>query len=95
MEEWIINENGDNITIARTQKESMNDDDLYLGECENRLIDFYHIPPTESLYVLRIDVAQLGMQIPLLEYEILILYLKFFIQNWKYIFHWGLHFYIF
>ena len=51
----------------------MNDDDLYLGECENRLIQFYKIPPTESLYVLRIDVSQLGMQIPLLEYEILVI----------------------
>ena len=61
-----------NITIARTQKQNINDDDLYLGECEDRLIQLYNIPPTESLYVLRIDVSQLRMQIPLLEYEILL-----------------------
>ena len=67
----IINENGDNITIGRTQKENINSDDLYLGECEERLIEKYNIPPNETLYILRLDVNQLGMRTPSLEYEIL------------------------
>ena len=67
----IINEDGDNITITRTQKENMNDDGIYLGECEDRLKGFYNIPSTESLYVLRIDLKQVGYQGSSLDYEIL------------------------
>ena len=67
----LINENGDIITITRTKKENTNDNDFYLGECEDRLIEHYNISPNETLYLLRIDVEQIGMQIPLLEYEIL------------------------
>ena len=68
----IINENGDNITIIRTQQNDKNDDGIYLGECEERLKNFYKISENEALYVLRIDVEQIGLQVPLLEYEILL-----------------------
>ena len=67
----IINENEDNITITRTQEENMNDDGIYLGECEDRLKHFYNIPLTDTLYVLRIDLKQVGYQGSSLEYEIL------------------------
>ena len=67
----IINENGDNITITRTQQEDKNDDGIYLGECEERLKNVYNIPPTEALYVLRLDVRQIGYNISTLSYEIL------------------------
>ena len=67
----IINENGDIIRFSRTTKYNMNDeDDIFLGECEDRLKELYHIPLNDSLYVLRLDINQIGMQIPLLEYEI-------------------------
>ena len=49
----------------------MNDDGIYLGECEDRLKGFYNIPSTESLYVLRIDLKQVGYQGSSLDYEIL------------------------
>ena len=68
----IINENGDNITITRTQQnDNNNNDGIYLGECEDRLKKFYNIPENEKLYVLRLDIRQIGLQIPMLEYEIL------------------------
>ena len=64
----IINENGDNITITRTEK--LNDDGIYLGECEERLKNHYNISQNESLYVLRVDIRQIGYN-PSLELEIL------------------------
>ena len=67
----IINENGDNITITRTEKENLNDDGIYLGVCEERLKNHYNISQNESLYVLRLDIRQIGYQQPSLEYEIL------------------------
>ena len=67
----IINENGDNITITRTQQENNNDDGIYLGECEERLKKYYNISENESLYVLRLDIRQIGYQVPSLLYEIL------------------------
>ena len=67
----IINEYGDIIRISITKKDNtIDDDDIYLGVCEDRLKEFYHIPLNDSLYVLRLDINQIGMQIPLLEYEI-------------------------
>ena len=64
----IINENGDNITITRTEK--LNDDGIYLGECEERLKNHYNISQNESLYVLRVDIRQIGYN-PSLALEIL------------------------
>ena len=49
----------------------MNDDGIYLGECEDRLKGFYNMSSTESLYVLRIDLKQVGYQGSSLDYEIL------------------------
>ena len=67
----IINENGDNITITRTQQESENDDGIYLGECEERLKKYYNISENESLYVLSLHIKQIGYQKSFLVYEIL------------------------
>ena len=58
----IINIFGDNITITRTEKENKNDDGIYLGKCEERLKQLYNIPQNESLYVLRLDMRQIGYQ---------------------------------
>jgi len=60
----IINIFGDNITITRTEKENKNDDGIYLGECEERLKQLYNIPQFESLYVLRLDMRQIGYKNP-------------------------------
>ena len=65
-----IRENGADITITKTKKENIKDDDINLGECEDRLIQYYNITPNESLYLLRIDVEQIGLQVPSLEYEV-------------------------
>ena len=59
------------ITITRTLQEDNGDNGIYLGECEDRLKNFYNIPQNEKLYILRLDIRQKGMQIPILEYEIL------------------------
>ena len=67
----IINEDGDIITITRTQKEDKGDNGIYLGDCEKRLKEIYNIPQAESLYVLRVDIRQIGYQKPSLQYEIL------------------------
>ena len=65
-----IREKGADITITKTKKKNINDDDINLGECQNRLIQHYNISPNESLYLLRIDVEQIGLQVPSLEYEV-------------------------
>ena len=67
----IINENGDNITITLTEKEDKKDNGIYLGECEKRLKQIYNIPQSNSLYVLRLDIRQIGYQESSLQYEIL------------------------
>ena len=66
-----INENGVNISINKLNNENMDDNDINLGECEDRLKKHYNISETESLYMLRIDVEQKGLQVSALEYEIL------------------------
>ena len=66
-----INEKKLNITITRTKKENIKDNDINLGECEDRLIKYYNITPPESLYILRIDMERIGMKVPSLEYELL------------------------
>ena len=67
----IINEDGDNITITRTQQEDKGDNGIYLGDCEKRLKEIYNIPQNQALYVLRLDIRQIGYQKPSLQYEIL------------------------
>ena len=68
----IINENGYNIKITRTLQEDNNNDGIYLGECEERLKNLYNIPQTEALYVLELDIRQIGYKNPSLQYEILL-----------------------
>ena len=58
-----INENGVNISINKLNNENMDDNDINLGECEDRLKKHYNISETESLYMLRIDVEQKGLQV--------------------------------
>ena len=66
-----INERGVNITITRIKQEKENDYYINLSICEEKLIDYYKIlPKNESLYLLRIDVKQIGMRVPSFEYEV-------------------------
>ena len=44
-----INENGDNITITRTQQINNDNNGIYLGECEERLKIYYNISQNESI----------------------------------------------
>ena len=68
--EGIINIYGDNITITRSLQENTNYNGIYLGGCEAKLKQLYNISQNESLYVLRIDLKQIGYQQSSLEYEI-------------------------
>ena len=61
-----IKENGLSIIITRTK-----DNDINLGECEEKLKEHYNISEDESLYLLRIDVEQVGMRVGSFEYEVM------------------------
>ena len=66
-----ILDGGMNITITKTKKENISEDDINLGDCEDRLKKNYGILEEESLYILRANVEQLGLRVPSLQYEIL------------------------
>ena len=51
----VINENKLNISLTRTKKENTDDNDINLGECEDRLKNFYEIISPESLYILKVE----------------------------------------
>lgn len=55
------------IIITRTKDDNI----INLGEYEDKLNDHYNISKEESLYILRIDVEQIGMNVGSFEYEIL------------------------
>ena len=67
----VINEKGANIIITRTKKNNNNDNDINLGECEDKLKEHYNISQNDSLYLLRIDIQQVGMTVGTFEYEVL------------------------
>ena len=62
-----INEKDMKIIITRTKDDNI----INLGDCEDKLNDHYNISREESLYILRIDVEQIGMNVGSFEYEIL------------------------
>ena len=66
----VINENKLNISLTRTKKENTDDNDINLGECEDRLKNFYEIISPESLYILKVETEKLGLKVPSLKYEV-------------------------
>jgi hypothetical protein len=63
----VINENKLNISLTRTKKENADDNDINLGECEDRLKNFYEIISPESLYILIVETEKLGLKVPSLK----------------------------
>ena len=54
----------------KNEEKNINATTIDLKDCEKRLKDEYHIPSDELLYIKKIDVAQEGMKIPKIEYEV-------------------------
>ena len=71
-------------TTLQNQKNNINNNlnndmtNIDLGDCENSLRGFYHIPDNEPLYMKKIDVIQDGMKTLKVEYDI---YAKLFGEN--------------
>ena len=69
--------NGEDIKITFTttnnQKQNINSNKttINLGKCEDKLKTFYNISFNNSLYVIKIDLKEEGLKIPIIEYEIL------------------------
>ena len=60
------------LTTLENQKNNINNNmtKLDLGECETLLRKEYNIANSEKLYMKKIDIAQEGMKIPKIEYDI-------------------------
>ena len=67
-------EAGTTISISSSDNQKMyrnkNITSINLGKCEDKLRGKYNIPEHASLYILKIDVAQKGMDLPKIEYEV-------------------------
>ena len=57
-------------TTTNNQKQNTNTTTINLGKCEDKLKNFYNITFNNSLYVLKIDLKEEGLKIPIIEYEI-------------------------
>ena len=66
-----IYEKGMNISLSKMKKENTGYDEINFGECEDKLKENYKLTENESLYMLRLDVEQIGLRVPSLQYEIL------------------------
>ena len=73
-ENVVIKQKDSTITISTSDNQknerSQNTTNINLGECEDKIKDAYNIPKNKSLYILKIDVKQEGLQIPKIEYEV-------------------------
>ena len=62
------------LTMTNTKNQKNNEvknvSTIDLGECEKKLKSFYHISNKSFLYILKMDVKEEGMNIPLIEYNI-------------------------
>ena len=60
------------ITNTNNQKIDKNNNKttIYLGYCENKLKKFYNISYNNSLYLIKVDIKEEGMNIPKVEYEV-------------------------
>ena len=59
-------------TTSKYLKNNINSDktSINLGKCEDMLKSAYNIPPNNALYYVIIDVAQEGLKIPKVEYDV-------------------------
>ena len=73
-ESIVIKQKDSTITISSSENQkkekSKNTTNIDLGECEDKIKEEYHIPKDKSLYILKIDINQEGLQIPKIEYEV-------------------------
>jgi surface protein len=62
------------ITLIKTsdeiKKKNKNETAINLGQCEDKLKNFHHIPNDSSLYILKLEVNETGMKIPKIEYNL-------------------------
>ena len=60
------------ITFTDNQDSNKNDNIsiIKLGECENKLREFYNISEDEPLLIFKIDVYEEGLLVPIIEYEV-------------------------
>ena len=72
------------ITFTTTQNQKYNENQnkttINLGECENIIKNNYNISENNSLYIIKLDIEEEGMQIPKIEYEV---YYPLYIQNFS------------
>ena len=74
-ENIVIEDENSTLTITTTENQKNNEINknsttINLGKCETKLKEHYKIPKNKSLYILKLDVAQEGMKIPKIEYEV-------------------------
>ena len=70
--DMILTENNElriSLTVSDNQK-NKNISSINLGECENKLKEFYNISKNESLLILKIEVKKENMKIPRIDYEV-------------------------
>ena len=68
--EWVEENMHYSITSSETQKSDkfQNKTCIDLGECEDKLKNAYNIPKQNSLYIIKIEYHEEGMNIPKIEY---------------------------
>ena len=69
------------LTTTKYQKNNLNNNNttnIYLGECEEELKNFYNLSDNDIVYMKIIEIFQEGMRIPKIEYD---LYCKLFGDN--------------
>ena len=72
------------ITFTSTQNQKYNENQnkstINLGKCEKVIKNNYNISENNSLYIIKLDIEEEGMQIPKIEYEV---YYPLYIQNFS------------
>ena len=70
----IIKQKSSTITISTSDNQkngkSPNTTNIDLGQCEDKIKEAYNIPKNKSLYILKLEVKQEGLQIPKIDYEV-------------------------
>ena len=57
-------------TNSQKEKENKNETKINLGQCEDKLKEFYNISKDNSLYILKLEIEQKFLNIPKIEYDI-------------------------
>ena len=67
-------------TTSKNQKNNINDNTIIidLGKCEDELRKFYNLTNNETLYMKKMEITQVGMKIPKIEYDV---YCKLYGEN--------------